>query len=112
MVPVEAIQYRFKGPVADKYDIYYMTTLSDGTQTGWAKNGQTAGTMGRGLHLTGYRLAFFVKGTAGNLNTSNPLAAATADGIQNIDGVMRYIHGADGSNYTGWGWQENKPVLL
>ena len=26
MVPVEAIQYRFKGPVADKYDIYYMTT--------------------------------------------------------------------------------------
>ena len=55
-----------------------MTTLSDGTQTGWAKNGQTAGTMGRGLHLTGYRLAFFVKGTAGNLNTSNPLAAATA----------------------------------
>ena len=80
-----------------------MTTLSDGTQTGWAKNGQTAGTMGRGLHLTGYRLAFFVKGTAGNLNTSNPLAAATADGIQNIDGVMRYIHGADGSNYTGWG---------
>lgn len=107
MVPVEAIQYRFKGPVADKYDIYYMTTLSDGTQTGWAKNGQTAGTMGRGLHLTGFRLAFFVKGTAGNLNTSNPLAAATADGIQNIDGVMRYIHGGDGSNYTGWGWQEN-----
>lgn len=20
---------------------------------------------------------------------------------------MRYIHGGDGSNYTGWGWQEN-----
>ena len=46
MVPVEAIQYRFKGPVADKFDIYYMATLSDGTQTGWGRNGQTVGTMG------------------------------------------------------------------
>lgn len=107
MVPVEAIQYRFKGPVADKYDIYYMTTLSDGTQTGWVKNGQTAGTMGKGLYLTGYRLAFFVKGTASSLNTSNTLAAPAADGIQVVDGVMRYLHGADGSNYTGWGWQGN-----
>ncbi len=106
-VPVEAVQYRFKGPVADKFDIYYMTTLSDGTQTGWAKNGQTAGTMGQGLHMTGYRLAFFRKGTdVSHLNTSGTLKAAHADGIQNVDGVLRYIDG-NGNNFTGWGWIEN-----
>lgn len=106
MVPVEAIQYRFKGPVADSFDLYYTTTLSDGTQTGWAKNGQTAGTMGQGLYITGYRLAFFRKGTEATVDTANPLKAAHADGVQVVDGVLRYIHG-DGSNYTGWGWVEN-----
>ncbi len=106
-VPVEAIQYRFDGPVADKYDIYYSAFLSDGTQTDWAKNGETAGTMNRGLYMTGFRLAFFVKGTAVSLDTNNRVAAAHADGPQVIDGVLRYIHGGDGSNYTGWGWIGN-----
>jgi len=105
-IPVEAIQYRFAGPVASKYDIYYSTILSDGTRTGWAKNGETAGTMNTGLYMTGFRLAFFVKGTADGIDTSNLLVSAHADGIQYIDGAMRYIHG-DGSNYTGWGWLGN-----
>lgn len=39
--PVEAIQYRFAGPVNDQYDIYYCAQLSDGTETGWGKNGET-----------------------------------------------------------------------
>lgn len=41
--PIEAVQYRFSGPVRNKYDIYYTTTLNDGTQTGWAGNGHSAG---------------------------------------------------------------------
>lgn len=105
-VPVEAIQYRFNGPVGDKYDIYYSTILSDGTHTGWAKNGQSAGTMNQGLYITGYRLAFFVRGTAVDLDTTGILKSAHTDGIQIVDGVMQYIHG-DGSGYTGWGWQNN-----
>lgn len=105
-VPVEAIQYRFNGPVGDKYDIYYSTILSDGTRTGWAKNGQSAGTMNQGLYITGYRLAFFVKGTAIDLDTTDFLKSAHADGIQIVDGTMQYIHG-DGSGYTGWGWDNN-----
>ena len=104
-VPVEAIQYRFSGPVADKYDIYYSTILSDGTRTGWAKNGESAGTMNQGLYITGFRLAFFVKGTA-ELDTTNVLVSAHQDGIQMVDGVMQYLHG-DGSGYTGWGWQQD-----
>lgn len=103
-IPVEAIQYRFAGPVADKYDIYYSTILSDGTRTGWAKNGESAGTMNQGLYITGLRLAFYVKGTATELDTTNILVSAHQDGIQVVDGAMKYIHG-DGSGYTGWGWQ-------
>ena len=104
--PVEAIQYRFAGPVNDQYDIYYCAQLSDGTETGWGKNGETVGTMNTGLHLTGFRLAFFAKNTASGLNTSNALVSAHADGIQYVDGQMRYIHG-NGDNYTGWGWIGN-----
>ncbi|MDO4266851.1 MAG: L,D-transpeptidase family protein [Eubacteriales bacterium] len=106
-VPVEAIQYRFKGPVADQYDIYYCATLNDGTQTGWAKNGQTAGAMNQGLYMTGFRLAWYPKGSDTGLDTSNTVKAAHADGVQAVDGVLRYIHGGDGSNFTGWGWVEN-----
>lgn len=100
---VEAIQFRFAGPVADQYDIYYTASLSDGSYTSWAKNGATCGTMNQGLTMTGFRLAFFEKGTDPGLDLSAPVSSAHADGIQYIDGVMRYIHG-DGSNYTGWGW--------
>ena len=101
--PVEAIQYRFAGPVNDQYDIYYSALLSDGTQTGWGKNGETVGTMNTGLYLTGFRLAYFAKNTASGLDTSNTLKSAHADGIQYVDGQMRYIHG-NGATYAGWGW--------
>ena len=101
--PIEAIQFRFSGPVADQYDIYYTASISDKTYTSWAKNGSTCGTMNQGLTLTGFRLMFVEKGTDPQLDLSRPVFSAHADGIQYIDGVMRYIHG-DGSNYTGWGW--------
>ncbi len=104
--PVEAIQYRFAGPVNDQYDIYYSALLSDGTQTGWGKNGETVGTMNTGLYLTGFRLAYFAKNTASGLDTSNTLKSAHADGIQYVDGQMRYIHG-NSDSYTGWGWLGN-----
>ena len=104
--PVEAIQYRFAGPVNDQYDIYYCAQLSDGTETGWGKNGETVGTMNTGLHLTGFRPGFFPQNPASGLNASNALVSAHADGIQYVDGQMRYIHG-NGDSYTGWGWIGN-----
>ena len=102
--PIEAVQYRFSGPVRNKYDIYYTTTLNDGTQTGWAGNGHSAGTMNTGKTLSGFRLAFFERaGGVPSLNMSNATVSAHLDGPQYIDGAIRYISG-DGSNYTGWGW--------
>ncbi|MBR6615761.1 MAG: hypothetical protein IKK95_07355, partial [Lachnospiraceae bacterium] len=101
---VEAIQFRFSGPVADQYDIYYTASLSDKSYTSWAKNGMTCGAMNQGIVMTGFRLVFVEKGTDPQLDLSRPVFAAHADGVQYVDGVLRYIHGADGSNYTGWGW--------
>lgn len=104
--PVEAIQYRFSGPVSNYYDIYYMAYLSNGQQTSWAKNGATVGTMGQGLHIVGYRLAYFQKGSNTYLDTSTPLIANTQDGIRFMGNTVRYVNG-DGSNHTGWGWNGN-----
>ena len=106
--PIEAVQYRFSGPVRNKYDIYYTTTLNDGTQTGWARNGHTAGTMNTGKTLSGYRLSFFERaGEAPSLNMNGATVSAHLDGPQYIDGAMRYISG-DGSNFTGWGWVDGQ----
>lgn len=103
--PIEAVQVRFSGPVHNGFDLYYTTSLTDGKETSWAKNSATAGTMNQGLALTGFRMAFFAKGTDFPYNQSKPVVSAHADGIQQIDGAMRYIHG-DGSNFTGWAWND------
>ncbi len=105
-VPVEAIQYRLAGIVGDQYDIYYMATLSNGQTTSWGKNGQTVGAMGQGVTMTGFQLKVAPKGSNPGLDTRQPLFAAHQDGIQYIDGAMRYITGT-GENFTGWGWLGN-----
>lgn len=102
---IEAVQVRFSGPVHNDFDIYYNTSLSDGKETDWAKNGASAGTMNQGLTLKGFRMAFFAKGTEFPYSMSIPVVSAHPDGIQQIDGAMRYIHG-DGSNFTGWAWND------
>ena len=99
--PIEAVQVRFSGPVHNDYDIYYTTSLTNGQETDWAKNGASAGTMNQGLQMTGFRMAYFAKGDPFHYRMDKPVVSAHADGIQTIDGAMRYIHG-DGSNFTGW----------
>lgn len=107
MAPIEAIQLRFSGPVSNDYDLYYTTRLTDGQETGWARNGLSAGTMGGGA-LAAFRMAFFRKDDISSITADDSaLVSAHADGIQYIDGSLRYIHG-DGSNYTGWGWVGNQ----
>ena len=108
MAPIEAIQVRFDGPVLDEYDLFYSTTLHDGTATGWAKNGMTAGSMNQGNPIKSFRMAFFRKADPSDITVGDAVISVHADGIQYIDGALRYIHGGDGSNYTGWGWDESQ----
>lgn len=105
-VYVEAVQMRFSGYVNNLFDIYYCATLEDGTTTDWAKNGTSAGTMGTGHYMTGLRMTFFGKTETWPNATEKPLISANQDGIQYIDGEMRYVNG-DGGHFTGWAWQGN-----
>ena len=106
--PIEAIQIRFSGVVHNDFDIYYTASLSDNTNTSWAKNSDTAGTMNEGKRLTGFRMAFFRRAEGNpDLDMSKPVSSAHADGMQYVDDQLRYIHG-DGSNFTGWAWDDTE----
>ena len=104
--PVEAVQIRLNGVFGDRFDIYYTSTLSDGTQCGWSKAGGTNGAMASGKIITGLRLSMWGKNTGTPPHDmNNPLVAASADGVQSVDGMPYYSNGT-GEPYTGWGWND------
>lgn len=105
-VPVEAVQFRLNGIFGDQFDLYYSTLLSDGTQCGWSKNGGSNGAMGTGQYIVGLRLSIWGKSVAGaSYDMNAPLSAATADGIQFVDGTPVYSSGT-GQPFTGWAWND------
>lgn len=103
---VEAIQIRFNGFAGNMFDVYYCTTLNDGTELDWAKNGATAGTMGTGKALKSFRTSLWGKTVEGaSYKMDKPLDAAFPDGIQVIDGAVAYSSGT-GVPFTGWAWND------
>lgn len=106
-VNIEAVQMRFSGYVGNQYDIYYTAKLEDGTTMGWAQNGTATGTMGTGHYITGLRMAFYAKNSTFPYSTDKPLISAVRDGMQIIDGGLRYYNG-DGTPFTGWAWSGNE----
>lgn len=100
---MEAIQLKLDGPVSNSFDIYYCSVLSDGTTTGWTKNGEASGTMGTGKKIVGFRMALNGKNVEWPHTTEHVLDSVHDDGVQYIDGQLRYING-DGTNFTGWGY--------
>ena len=48
---IEAVQIRFKGDYARKYDVYYRTHVQSIGWTDWAKNDEISGTTGRSLRV-------------------------------------------------------------
>lgn len=105
--PVEAVQIRLTGVFGNRFDIYYSSTLSDGTACGWSKAGGTNGAMASGRHITGLRLSMWGKGTEGaNYNMSSPLVSAAPDGISFVDGTPVFSNGT-GALFTGWVWNDS-----
>lgn len=103
---VEAIQIRFTGFVGNTFDVYYNSSLTDGTELNWARNGQTAGTMGVGKAMKSFRVSLWGKNVDGaSYNMERPLDAVAPDGIQTIDGAVVYSSGT-GVPFTGWGWND------
>jgi glucan-binding YG repeat protein len=106
-INAEAIEMRFSGYVNNQYDLYYTAILEDGTTMDWAKNGKASGTMGTGHYITGFRMAFYKKNGDFPYKTDKPLISEGTDGIQVVDGNLRYYNG-DGTPFTGWAWDGNE----
>ena len=101
---VAGVQIRIKGHTANTYDIFYKVTLNDGTQLGWAHNGDAAGTFGTGKYIQSMEIKLFKKGTG------------TAAGFQQAAGFEGVVIGADGKAtyqtfdgraFTGWAYDNN-----
>ena len=62
--PLEAIQIRLTGEMAQRFDVYYRVHAEQFGWLGWAKNGESAGTAGFGYRLEGLQVVLVVKGKA------------------------------------------------
>mgnify|MGYP000447140134 FL=1 len=104
--PVEAVQIRLNGIFGDRFDVYYRSNLSDGTECDWSKNGGTNGAMACGRIITGMRFSMWGKGVDGAAyKMDNPLVSAAPDGIQFVNGTPVFSNGT-GDNFTGWVWND------
>jgi len=104
---IQAIQIRVKGYAHTLNDLYYKVVLNDGTVLDWAKNGQTAGTMGTDKYIVALRVGLWHKGVSFPYATKNLMGGCKYDGTYTgSDGVVRYSS-FDGQPYTGWGFVDN-----
>lgn len=104
--PIEAVQIRLNGIFGDRFDVYYRSDLSDGTECDWSRNGGTNGAMACGRIITGMRFSMWGKGTEGAAyKMDKPLVSAAPDGIQFVNGTPVFSNGT-GDNFTGWVWND------
>lgn len=61
---IEAMQIKLYGNVAKKYDVYYSVRVRGKGWLAWAKNGQSTGSTGKSLAITGLRVQLVKKGDA------------------------------------------------
>ena len=69
---MEALQIRLTGQYARNYDLYYRVHVQDLGWLDWAKNGDTAGTVGYGKYVQAYQIVLVEKGGTAPGNTANP----------------------------------------
>ncbi len=104
---IEAIQIRVNGVFGQYYDIYYACVLSDGTLCGWARNGESSGTMGVGKYITDIRLFVCPKGEfPEDWSTERKVDGIAEEKIFFGEGGTTFTCG-NGQPFTGWVWYEN-----
>jgi len=104
---IQAIQIRVKGYARTLNDLYYKVVLNDGTVLDWAKNGQTAGTMGTDRYIVAIRVGLWNRNVSFPYSTENLMAGCKYEGTYTgADGVIRYSSYND-VPYTGWGLVDN-----
>lgn len=105
-VPIEAVQIRLNGQIADAYHVYYSAVLSDGTTCGWASDGSTSGAIAAGKYITGLRAILVARGgDTSAYNTGNAVSSPAAEGIS-FEGALPTYSDGTGQPYTGWVWND------
>ncbi len=103
---VQAIQIRAKGYVHTLNDVYYKVVLNDGTVLDWAKNGQTAGTMGTDRYIVAIRVGFWHNTEVFPYASRNLMAGSNYEGAY-LDSTGTHYSSYNGQPYTGWGFIDN-----
>ncbi len=100
---VQAVMLRVKGYSHKFGELYYRAVLNDGTVTDWAKAGQACGSIGSDKYIVGLKIAFWRNGVDFPYATAHPLDNGATEGVYNDGSGVKYAT-ADGSAYTGWGF--------
>ena len=109
---VQAVQIRAKGYGGVLNDIYYKAVLSNGSVTGWGKNGQTVGTIGTDAYIVALKVVMWDKTRDFPESTSGLLLAPFYEGVyRDSSGALKYSK-SDDAAYTGWGFENNTPYYF
>ncbi len=68
---IEAVKFKLTGTLASKYDVYYRVYCENYGWTGWAKNGDAAGTEGCSYRIESVQVKLVNKGGAAPGSTDN-----------------------------------------
>ena len=95
-LPVEAVQVRLTGEMAESYDVYYRVHAANIGWMGWARNGQEAGTQGYAYGVEAVQVLLVPKG--GQAPSSSGSATPEAFRRRPVDVSVR-------THVSGIGWQ-------
>ncbi len=70
-LPMQALKLHLTGDLANKYDIYYRTHVSNVGWMGWASNGASSGSLGAGQHIEAVQIRLVAKGSGAPGSTAN-----------------------------------------
>lgn len=103
---IEAMQFRLYGEMAERYDIYYRVHSQNKGWLGWAKNGESAGTLGYGLRIEAFEIKLVDKGKAGPTSNTKSLIRASEIRYKSYirnNGWQNYVYENSISGTTGKG---------
>lgn len=92
---LEAVQLKLTGQVADSYDLWYRVySAKNGGWSGWASNGLSAGSSGKGAAIQGFQAVLLSKGSAAPGSTENRFQG----NIDQLSGSALYINNVSASS--------------
>ena len=103
---LQAMRLSLDGEIADLYDIYYRTYVSDKGWMDWASNGDSAGSVGFGRHVLAVQIVMVPKGDSAPGATEKPFeenASFTYQAHVQSYGWMDLVASGDIAGTTGEG---------